>query len=392
MATSRDAVHPGGDSRWMRRALAVAAPARGRTRPNPFVGAVVVVDDREVAVGATGPAGTAHAEVRALAAAGGAARGATLVVTLEPCAHTGRTPPCTEAILAAGVTRVVVGLRDPNPLASGGAQRLRAAGVEVVTGVLADEVAAQQAEFLAVVEQGRPHVTVKLAQRPDGSTRPDDTGGRWITGAVARRRVHELRASVDAVLVGSGTALADDPSLTVRDAAPGPRPPRAVVVDRRGRLPLDRRVVRPGTIVVTARDADPAWREALAGRGVVVVVAEDLRGGLAALLDHDVDTVLAEPGTTLGRALVAGDQVDRLLLHVADRTVDDARPWTPAVPTGDLLAVASRRLGDDVEWDLRRVRRPDHAGPDGSGIPDDVVEPGHRRVPVTTPGPTPTTS
>lgn len=350
-----DATAPTGetDARWMRRALAVAESARGTTRPNPFVGAVVMADDVEVAHGATGPAGTAHAEVRALDAAGDAASGATLYVTLEPCAHVGRTPPCTQAVLHAGIARVVVGLADPNPLAAGGTEDLRDAGVEVETGVLADRVAAQQEVFLATVHHGRPFVTLKLAQRRDGETRPDEVEGRWITGADARRRVHDLRASVDAVLVGSGTVLADDPALTVRDAPAGPVPPRAVVLDRRGRTPFDARVVRPGTIVVTGPPAPVAWREALACRGVEVVVADDLRHGLSALLDHDITAVLAEPGTTLGRALLAADAVDRLLLHVAGTTVDDERSWAPAVPPGDLVAVARRRIGDDIEWEFR---------------------------------------
>ncbi|MBY5163773.1 bifunctional diaminohydroxyphosphoribosylaminopyrimidine deaminase/5-amino-6-(5-phosphoribosylamino)uracil reductase RibD [Salsipaludibacter albus] len=343
------------DVRWMRRALAVGEVARGRTRPNPFVGAVVVADDHEVAVGATGPAGTAHAEVRALEQAGERAHGATLVVTLEPCAHVGRTAACTAAIAAAGIARVVVGLADPNPLAAGGAERLRAAGIDVTVGVLDAEVAAQQAVFLTTVEHARPHVTLKLAQLPDGATRPDQVGRRWLTGPVARQRVHRLRAEVDAVLVGSGTALADDPALTVRDAAPGPRPPRAVVVDRRGRSTPDLEVVRPGTIVLTASTADPDWRAVMASAGVEVVVADDLGDGLRRLRDLDVAAVLAEPGTTLGRALVAADLVDTLVLHVAGTRVDDDRPWTPAVsPPPEFLLETRRRLGDDVEWTWRR--------------------------------------
>ncbi len=350
-----DATAPTGetDARWMRRALAVAESARGTTRPNPFVGAVLVADDVEVAHGATGPAGTAHAEVRALDAAGDAASGATLYVTLEPCAHVGRTPPCTQAVLHAGIARVVIGLADPNPLAAGGTEDLRAAGVEVETGVLADRVAAQQEVFVTTTRTGRPHLTLKIAQTVDGTTRPDHPGRGWITGPDARRRVHGLRADADAILVGSGTALADDPALTVRDVAPGPRPPRPVVVDRRGRLPMDRQVVRTGTIVVTAATSETSWRDGLAQQGVTVVVADDLRDGLSALLDHDVTAVLAEPGTTLGGALVADDLVDRLLLHVADTTVDDDRPWTPALPVGDLVPVARRRLGADVEWEFR---------------------------------------
>lgn len=346
------------DASWMRRALAVAESARGITRPNPFVGAVVVADDVEIAHGATGPAGTAHAEVRALDAAGDAAVGATLYVTLEPCAHVGRTPPCTHAVLHAGIDRVVVGLADPNPLAAGGATTLREAGVDVVTGVLADRVAAQQEVFVTAIRTGRPHLTLKVAQTVDGATRPDRVGQRWITGAAARRRVHDLRAEADAVLVGSGTVLVDNPALTVRDAPAGPRPPRAVVLDRRGRTPGDAQVVRPGTIVVTGPAASVAWRESLSGHGVEMVVADDLVDGLHALVDHDVTAVLAEPGTTLGRALLADDLVDRLLLHVADTTVDDDRPWTPALPVRDLVPVARRDVGADVEWEFRRADEP----------------------------------
>lgn len=347
------------DAAWMWRALAVAETARGQTRPNPFVGAVVVGDGAEVAVGATGRAGTAHAEVRALDAAGERARGATLVVTLEPCAHVGRTAPCTEAILDAGITRVVVGLPDPNPVAAGGADRLRAAGLEVVTGVLADRVAAQQAEFLVAATTGRPHLALKLAQTRDGATRPDVVGHRWITGPAARRRVHRLRADADVVLVGSGTALADDPALTVRDAAPGLRHPRPVVVDRRGRLTRELRVVRSGAIVVTTSTSPASWRRMLEEAEVTVVVADDLADGLRRLHDLGIGAVLAEPGTTLGRALVDADLVDRLLLHVADTDVADVAAWTPALPPPETLdLVARRQLGDDVEWEWRRPPGP----------------------------------
>ena len=345
-----DPVH----QRWMRRALALAEAARGETGPNPFVGAVVVGDGgEEVGAGSTGPVGTAHAEPRALAVAGDRATGATLYVTLEPCAHHGRTPPCTDAVLAAGIRRVVVGMRDPNPVAGGGIDVLRAAGIEVVEGVLAHRVATQLAVFVTTVRHRRPYVTLKLAQTSDGVTDPALLSSRWITGPVARARVHDLRAGVAGILVGSTTALVDDPALTVRAAPPGPVPPRAIVVDRRGRLPTDHRVVRDGTIVVTSAHAPTRWCAGLRAAGVDVVAVDSLAGGLEALLARDVVSVLAEPGPTLAQALLADEVVDRLLVHVASSSVADPGGVDWAVPTTGLAAVARRRLGPDVEWEFR---------------------------------------
>lgn len=345
------------DERWLRRALEVADSARSIARPNPHVGAVVVAAGREVASGATERPGRRHAEVVALDRAGPDGAGATLYVTLEPCAHHGRTPPCTDAILSAGIGRVVVGMVDPNPVAAGGVHRLRAAGLEVRAGVLADRVADQLATWLPGVTARRPHLTLKLAQTRDGATDTSTTGTEWITGPVARRRVHDLRARVDGVLVGSGTVLADDPRLTVRDAPMAGFPPRPVVWDRRGRTPADARVARPGGVVVTGPDAPAPWREALATRDVTVVQAGDLAGGLAALVDLGITTLLAEPGPTLARALLAAGVVDRVLVHVAETMLGDPVP-TWAVPMPRHVAVACRRLGADVEWDHRPTPEP----------------------------------
>ncbi|HYT38061.1 MAG TPA: bifunctional diaminohydroxyphosphoribosylaminopyrimidine deaminase/5-amino-6-(5-phosphoribosylamino)uracil reductase RibD, partial [Acidimicrobiia bacterium] len=210
----------------MRRALELAASVRATTSPNPWVGCVI---DPGAFEGATQPPGGPHAELVALERAGDAARGATMVVTLEPCAHHGRTPPCVDAILAAGVAKVVVGVEDPDPNVQGrGIARLRQAGVEVEVGVCADEVRAQLAPYLKHRSTGRPWVVLKLAASADGRTAAPDGSSRWITGEAARADAHRLRAESDAVIVGAGTVRADDPELTVR-AAEGRDPLRVVL-------------------------------------------------------------------------------------------------------------------------------------------------------------------
>lgn len=218
-------------------AIEQAAAARTRTSPNPWVGAVVVRDGIVLGAGATQPPGGAHAEIEALAVAGDAT-GSTLVVTLEPCSHHGRTPPCVDAVVAAGVARVVVGVLDPDPQVSGsGVAALRAAGVEVVVGTEGDAVAAQLAPYLHHRRTGRPYVVVKLAASLDGGLAAPDGTSQWITGPAARADVHRLRAESDAILVGAGTVRADDPSLTVRHV-PGSDPRRIVL----GRAPADAKV------------------------------------------------------------------------------------------------------------------------------------------------------
>ncbi len=352
------------------RAIALAEQVRGTTTPNPAVGCVLVREGEIVGEGATRPVGGAHAEVVALRAAGSRARGACAYVTLEPCAHHGRTPPCTDALIAAGVVRVVHACADPNPPAAGGAVTLRAAGVEVVgpdaiSPLLADTVTAQLEGFLSVVSRGRPHVTLKLAQTADGQlTAPD--GERWITGPAARRAVHRWRATVDAVLVGSGTVRSDDPQLDVRHV-PAVVQPRPVVVDTRLRTPCDARVVRPGLLLVTAAGASKhgAWlerRDALEAAGAQLVEVAcgpdgrlDLAAGLAALADHGICAVFAEPGRRLAEALLGADLVDRVVLHVAVGL--GGLGMAPAVdlPTGPgwrLERVGG--AGPDVVWQVRR--------------------------------------
>jgi diaminohydroxyphosphoribosylaminopyrimidine deaminase / 5-amino-6-(5-phosphoribosylamino)uracil reductase len=317
------------------RAVALAETVRATTSPNPAVGCVLLRDGQVVGEGATAPVGGPHAEVVALAAAGADARGATAVVTLEPCAHHGRTPPCTDALRDAGVARVVIGHPDPNPVAAGGADVLRGHGLAVVGplppgAVLRDAVARQLEGFLTGVRTGRPHVTLKLAQTADGGLVAPD-GARWITGAAARRAVHRWRAAVDAVLVGSGTVLADDPRLDARDV-PVRRQPRPIVLDGRLRTPPHAAVVARGALIVTATDHRAADAERLrdAGAEVVAVPAADgggvdLEAALAAIGATGVRSVLAEPGATLARALVAAGLADRVVLHVAPH-LGDGRP------------------------------------------------------------------
>lgn len=344
------------DRSWMARAIALAERSRDVAPPNPFVGCVLVRDGRELAVGWTRAPGDRHAEVVALDAAGDA-RGATAYVTLEPCAHHGRTPPCADALVSAGVARVVVGTPDPNPVAAGGVEHLRGAGIVVEEQVLEPWVRRQLAAFLTTATRGRPHVVLKLAQTLDGELHAP--AGRWVTGPASRRAVHRMRAGVDAVLVGSGTVLADDPRLDVRDAPLRGAQPRPVVLDGRGRTPPDARVVRPGAVVVTA-DGPPAWREALQEAGASVLVVPrgpaggvDLPAALAALWEQEgIARVLAEPGETLAGALVADGLVDRVVRHVATsvRAADGRARIVGAVAPTATWPLARRRVrGDDLE-------------------------------------------
>ncbi|MHB1615400.1 MAG: bifunctional diaminohydroxyphosphoribosylaminopyrimidine deaminase/5-amino-6-(5-phosphoribosylamino)uracil reductase RibD [Actinomycetes bacterium] len=282
----------------MSRALALAALAVGATSPNPVVGAVVL--DREGVIVGEGyhhRAGAPHAEVEALAQAGPRARGGTMVVTLEPCRHTGRTGPCTQALLAAGVTRLVYAVPDPSPDAGGGAAELAAAGVDVVCGVLGPEAERVNEAWLTAVRTGRPHVTLKMATTLDGRAAAADGTSRWITGLEARTDAHRYRARVDAILVGSGTVLADDPSLTVRHEVPSARPPLRVVV---GTRPL-----RAGLRVLD--DEAPS----------LVLRTRDPGEVLAELWGRGVRSVLLEGGPTLAGAFVGAGLVDRVVAYVA---------------------------------------------------------------------------
>jgi diaminohydroxyphosphoribosylaminopyrimidine deaminase/5-amino-6-(5-phosphoribosylamino)uracil reductase len=315
-----DALQASRDRAYMRRALVLARRGWGRTAPNPMVGAVVVRDDEIVGEGWHALYGGPHAEVVALSAAGASARGSTLYVTLEPCAHSGKTPPCTDAIVRAGVARVVSAVRDPNPIAAGGARKLEAAGIEVAFGIEETEARELNAHFFHALTSSRPFVTLKLATSIDGAIADASGRSQWLTGEDARRYVHRLRAGHDAVAVGAGTALTDDPSLTVRSGKPPRVAPTRIVFDRRARLPLSSKLVRTArevpTIVVAA---DASLREArgLADAGVRVIEGANLDEALRTLRSLEVRSILVEGGAVLAGALLAAAVVDRLVIFQA---------------------------------------------------------------------------
>jgi len=313
------------DQVWMRRALELAPRGWGRTAPNPMVGCVIVRDGELVGEGWHREYGGPHAEVEALRQAGEAARGATAYVTLEPCAHHGKTPPCTDALIAAEVRRVVYAASDPNSKAAGGAEVLRAAGVEAVGGV--EEQAARDANavfFHAHSPAGaaRPFVALKLALSADARIADRDGGAVWITGEEARAETHRLRACCDAVAAGIGTALADDPLLTVRGEIIPRIPPARVVFDRSLRLPLASKLVRGAAeapvIAVAGEDAPVERERALEGAGVRVLRApEGLERTLETLRQAGIRSMFVEGGAALAGSLLRAGAVDRLYLFYA---------------------------------------------------------------------------
>ncbi len=338
----------------MRRALALASRGWGQTAPNPMVGAVVVRDGVVVGEGFHARFGEAHAEVRALAAAGDRARGADVYVTLEPCGHTGKTPPCTVALEAAGVRRVIAAVRDPGAVAGGGAERLRGAGIAVELGLDAPEAIELNAPFFfASTAPARPWITLKLALSLDGAIAGASRSPRWLTGEAARRYVHHLRAQHDAVAVGIGTAIADDPQLTVRH---GRRPrvaPLRVVFDRTTRLSTDARLVtgarRAPTLVLAERpDAGVSGR--LRAAGVEVETTSGLPGALQLLAGRGVRSLLVEGGAGLAGSLLAAGVVDRLIIFQSPILLGEgALPAFRGAPALDRIRIVERHaFGDDL--------------------------------------------
>jgi diaminohydroxyphosphoribosylaminopyrimidine deaminase/5-amino-6-(5-phosphoribosylamino)uracil reductase len=328
----------------MRRALTIAVTPGVPRGPNPRVGCVLLdAAGLTIAEGFHRGAGTPHAEAAALTAAGAAGRGATAVVTLEPCNHTGRTGPCVDALLAAGVTRVVLGQSDPNPVAAGGADRLAAAGVDVVRGVLSDEAAAINEAWTFAVTHGRPMVTWKVASTLDGRVAAADGSSRWVTSEQARAQVHQLRAEVDAVLIGTGTALADDPSLTVRD-------PGGALAEHQ---PM--RVVMGGRAI----PADAALHDGLAP--LQVFATESPAQVLAELAVNDVQHVLLEGGPRLAAAFLRAGLVDRVVWYLAPKILGSGVPavgdlGVPGIASAMLLEITGiTRVGQDVRVDGRMV-------------------------------------
>ncbi|HKN66927.1 MAG TPA: bifunctional diaminohydroxyphosphoribosylaminopyrimidine deaminase/5-amino-6-(5-phosphoribosylamino)uracil reductase RibD [Gemmatimonadaceae bacterium] len=354
---------PDADRDHMRRALDLARRGWGQTAPNPMVGAVVVRDGEVVGEGFHARYGESHAEVVALAAAGERARGATLYVTLEPCTHHGKTPPCADAVIAAGVHRVVIATSDPNPEAAGGAARLRQAGISVEIGLESDAACELNAPFFHAFASKRPWIILKLATSLDGgiadASRTRGSAGNWLTGDESRREVHRMRAGVDAVAVGIGTVLADDPLLTVREA-PAPRvPPRRVIFDSELRTPLGAGVVRGARVVPTtiiARRAAPDRHDAMAQAGVDVRVYETLEAALLGLAANGIRAMLVEGGARLAASLLEQGMVDRLVIFQAPLVLGAGalNPFaylssSAAAALGHLRVIERVTLGSDLK-------------------------------------------
>lgn len=319
------------DEQFMQSALDLAAIAEGRTRPNPAVGALVVKNGQVVGEGFHPAAGQPHAEIFALRQAGPSAIGATLYVTLEPCSHTGRTSPCADAVIAAGIARVVVGTADPNPLVSGrGLERLRQAGLVVETGVLEPAARRLIVPFAKHVTTGLPWVVLKAGMTLDGMTATAGGDSQWITNASSRTLVHQLRDKVDAILVGVGTVFQDNPRLTTR-LPQGGRNPLRVVVDSRLRLQEDAALLETGpeleTLIFTTAAAPQAKLQRLAERGVQVVAVDadpggvNLRQMLTILGQRGVQSLLLEGGATLNHAMLHAGLVDRAMFFIAPKLI-----------------------------------------------------------------------
>ena len=360
------------DARFMALALALGRRGLGRTWPNPAVGAAIVKDGIIVGRGWTQPGGRPHAEIEALRRAGEAARGATLYVTLEPCSHYGKSPPCADAIIAGGVSRVVSALEDPNPeVAGAGHARLRAAGIAVDIGVGADEARHDHAGHIRRMRDGRPHVILKLAVSADGKAGAPGRKPLAITGEAARDRVHLLRAQSDAIMVGIGTALADDPMLTCRLPGMEKYSPVRVVLDSALRLPPGSRLARSArdvpVWVVTGGEASRTAENALLREGVTVLRAaqSDGRLGLAAVLKlmgaRGVTRLMVEGGPTLGAALLAADLIDEAVLFQSSKVVGtdgvdalDGLPLTVLTQSPRLKCVMSEPVGADTRLVFER--------------------------------------
>ncbi len=346
---------------FMQRALRLAARARGRTSPNPMVGAVLVKDGRIVGEGFHARAGEPHAEIVALRQAGEAARGATLYVTLEPCCHYGRTPPCTQALIAAGVAEVHMAMLDPNPRVAGrGRAELEAAGIRTFVGELEAEARALNEVFVHWITTRRPFVIAKFAMSLDGKIATRTGDARWITGPAAREWTHRLRDQVDAILVGVNTVIADDPQLTTRLDKDDVHHPLRVIVDSRGRIPPTARVLDPElpgrTVVATTEAMSAEQRRILSDRGVEVwtLPAEDGRVDLSALLDRlgrdEITSLLVEGGGTVLGTFFAKGLVNKVVAFIAPLIIGGREAPTPVDGLGaDRLAQAQRLKWDRIE-------------------------------------------
>ncbi len=353
------------DIRFMALALALGRRGLGRTWPNPAVGAVIVKDGAIVGRGWTQPGGRPHAEIEALRRAASAARDATLYVTLEPCSHHGQSPPCADAVIAAGLARVVSALEDPNPeVAGAGHARLRAAGIAVEVGVGADAARRDHAGHIRRMRDGRPHVTLKLAMSADGKA--GAAGGKpvAISGEAARDRVHLMRAHSDAIMIGIGTALADDPMLTCRLPGMAKNSPVRIVLDGMLRLPLYSRLVCSAhdtpVWVVTGQKSPQQAEDILLAHGVAVLRSPqsadplDLKDVLEVLAAKGMTRLMVEGGPTLAGAFIAADLVDEAILFhgpnlIGPGGIEALAPQAMATLTGRLRRVSGEPVGSDRE-------------------------------------------
>lgn len=354
------------DRIYMERALALAAQGRGRVSPNPMVGAILVKEGSVVGEGFHPYAGGDHAEVVAVKAAGRAAQGAVLFVTLEPCCHYGKTPPCTEALIKAGIVRVVVATLDPNPAVAGkGVRRLREAGIAVEMGPLGEEAVRLNEAYFKYIQTRRPFVILKAALSLDGKLATRTGDSRWITGEMARRRVHQLRNEVDAVLTGIGTVLKDDPQLTTRLETPGGRDPLRVIVDSRARLPSSAQLLQTGTrppLIAVGPDAPRNRTARLREAGAELLVIPKGEGGLslpdlmAALGRRGVTSVMIEGGGRLSTSALQAGIVDKVLLMIAPILIGGRTAPTllqgegveKLSEAGRLKEVTAESLGEDL--------------------------------------------
>ncbi|WP_421617448.1 bifunctional diaminohydroxyphosphoribosylaminopyrimidine deaminase/5-amino-6-(5-phosphoribosylamino)uracil reductase RibD [Brevibacillus sp. TJ4] len=359
------------DARYMAMAIELAKTAEGQTSPNPLVGAVVVKDGFVIGMGAHVRAGEPHAEVHALRMAGERAACATLYVTLEPCSHHGKTPPCADAVIAAGIRRVVIATLDPNPAVSGrGAGKLRAAGVDVVVGVREAEAVRLNEVFFHFIQTRRPFVTVKTASTLDGKIATSTGHSKWITGAAAREEVHELRRKHDAILVGAGTVLADDPELTARrDGQPYGKQPVRVILDSRLRIPLSARVARVDqaqTWVCTTARSPETKREALASQGVQVIVLDEpitVDAVLCALGERGITSLLVEGGAEVNGSFLRARAVQKLISYVSLKLVGGKNSPTPFGGSGfatmdEAVILTGTSVEQIDEQDIRIVGYP----------------------------------
>jgi diaminohydroxyphosphoribosylaminopyrimidine deaminase/5-amino-6-(5-phosphoribosylamino)uracil reductase len=346
------------DLKYMRRAIALAKKGEGRTCPNPMVGAVIVQDGQVIGAGWHHGPGLPHAEVEALRVCSESPKGATMYVTLEPCNHCGRTPPCTEAIIEAGIAAVKIAVSDPNPLACGGACRLREAGIVVKEGVAKKEALALNRSFFHHCLTGRPWVIMKAAMSLDGKIATASGESKWITGEQSRRFVHRLRSAVSAVLIGSGTMLADNPQLTNRTQKKAPQPLK-VLIDSRLQLPLDYNLVRQNPerlIVICTQRADAVKQADLEQMGVRIIRQKgtdrvDLAAALDTLGELGIQSVLAEGGAGLFGALLEAGLVNEYYLFYAPFFIGGEK--APGVIAGKGIV----RLKDTPRLQIEKIRR-----------------------------------